>query len=55
MRDDDEIKALITRLSRRHSSGGIVIERAAIMAEGQELRSEDLPEEITAGMPKSVT
>ena len=34
MRDDEEIKALVTRLSRRHRSGGIVIERAAIVAEG---------------------
>lgn len=34
MRDEDEIKALVSRLSRRHPSGGTVIERAAIMAEG---------------------
>ena len=34
MRTDDEIRALLSRLSRRHSSGGTVIERAAIMAEG---------------------
>lgn len=34
MRDDDEIKALVARLSRRHPSGGTVIERAAILAEG---------------------
>ena len=34
MRDDDEIRALVSRLSRRHPSGGTVIERAAIMAEG---------------------
>lgn len=34
MRDEDDIKALVSRLSRRHASGGIVIERAAIMAEG---------------------
>ena len=34
MPTDDEIRALLTRLSRRHSSGGTVIERAAIMAEG---------------------
>ncbi len=32
--DDLEIKALVTRLSRPHSSGGVVIERAAILAEG---------------------
>ena len=32
--DDDAIRALVTRLSRRHRSGGKVIERAAIVAEG---------------------
>jgi hypothetical protein len=34
MRNDDEIRTLVTRLSRRHPSGGTVIERAAIVAEG---------------------
>jgi hypothetical protein len=34
MRDDDEIRALVSRLSRLHPSGGTVIERAAIVAEG---------------------
>jgi hypothetical protein len=32
--DEDAIRTLVTRLSRRHPSGGKVIERAAIMAEG---------------------
>src|SRR2546428_2588716 len=32
--DDDAIRALITRLARPHASGGEVIERAAILAEG---------------------
>jgi hypothetical protein len=32
--DDDAIRALVTRLSRPHRSGGHVIERAAILAEG---------------------
>jgi hypothetical protein len=32
--NDDETRALVTRLARRHGSGGTVIERAAIMAEG---------------------
>ena len=32
--DDDAIRELVTRLGRAHPSGGIVIERAAIMAEG---------------------
>jgi hypothetical protein len=34
MRDEEEIRALVSRLSRRHPSGGTVIERAAIVAEG---------------------
>jgi hypothetical protein len=34
MRNDDEIRALLSRLSRRHPSGGTVIERAAIVADG---------------------
>jgi hypothetical protein len=32
--DDAEINALVTRLARPHASGGVVIERAAILAEG---------------------
>ena len=32
--DDDTIRTLVTRLSRPHRSGGEVIERAAILAEG---------------------
>jgi hypothetical protein len=32
--DEPEIRALLTRLSRPHSSGGVVIERAAIVAAG---------------------
>src|SRR5205085_12079544 len=31
---DDATRAIVTRLSRRHPSGGRVIERAAILAEG---------------------
>jgi hypothetical protein len=34
--DDDAIRELVTRLSRPHPSGGAVIERAAIMAEGSD-------------------
>ena len=33
-KDDDAILALVTRLARPHRSGGQVIERAAILAEG---------------------
>ena len=32
--DDDAIRSLLTRLGRPHPSGGTVIERAAILAEG---------------------
>ncbi|MHB8490925.1 MAG: hypothetical protein ACYDA6_01750 [Solirubrobacteraceae bacterium] len=32
--DDDAIRALVSRLSRPHRSGGEVVERAAIMAAG---------------------
>jgi hypothetical protein len=32
--EDDAIRMLVTRLSRPHPSGGKVIERAAILAEG---------------------
>jgi hypothetical protein len=32
--DELQIKALVTRLSRPHASGGVVIERAAILAAG---------------------
>jgi hypothetical protein len=34
MPTDEEIHALVRRLGRRHSSGGTVVERAAIVAEG---------------------
>jgi hypothetical protein len=34
--DDDAIRALVMRLARPHSSGGKVIERAAILAEGSD-------------------
>ncbi len=33
---DDAIRTLLQRLARRHPSGGTVIERAAIMAEGSD-------------------
>jgi hypothetical protein len=32
--NEDAIRALVERLARRHPSGGTVIERAAILAEG---------------------
>src|SRR3954469_362241 len=33
---DDAIRAVVARLSRPHRSGGTVIERAAILAEGHD-------------------
>ena len=35
--DDLQINALVTRLSRPHPSGGVVIERAAILGNGRKL------------------
>jgi hypothetical protein len=32
--DDDAIRALVTRLARAHPSGGTVVERVAVVAEG---------------------
>ncbi len=37
--DDQAIRALVTRLARPHPSGGSVIERAAIVAEGADSRA----------------
>ena len=37
--DDDAIRSLVRRLSRTHPSGGVVIERAAVLAEGGEFES----------------
>lgn len=51
--DDDDIRALVTRLARPHLSGGEVIERAAILAEGAD--SAAVIEWITAhaGIPEA--
>jgi hypothetical protein len=37
--DDDAIRALVARLARAHPSGGTVIERAAIVAEGADFEA----------------
>lgn len=37
--DDDAIRSLVTRLGRPHPSGGTVVERAALAAEGAELEA----------------
>jgi hypothetical protein len=36
MMDEQAIRSVVTRLSRQHPSGGQVIERAAVLAEGAE-------------------
>ena len=56
---DDAIRAVVTRLSRPHASGGDVIERAAIVAEGADaaaivawiLANAGRPEETAARAP----
>jgi hypothetical protein len=37
--DDDAIRSLVTRLGRAHPSGGTVIERAAVLAEGADFKA----------------
>jgi hypothetical protein len=37
--DDDAIRSLVTRLARAHPSGGTVIERAAIVAQGADFEA----------------
>jgi hypothetical protein len=37
--DDQTIRTLVTRLARAHPSGGTVVERAAIVAEGGDSRA----------------
>jgi len=59
--DDEAIRALVTRLARPHSSGGEVIERAAILAEGADfaavmawiLAHSGTPEAAVAASPSS--
>jgi hypothetical protein len=53
--DDDAIRVVVTRLARAHSSGGMVIERAAIVAEGT--GSADVLKWITAhgGQPEAMS
>lgn len=52
--DDLEINALVTRLARPHPSGGVVVERAAILAAGADFPA--VMDWITAhdGVPEAV-
>lgn len=53
--EDAEICALVTRLSRPHASGGVVIERAAIQAEGIDLNAVVAWIDAHGGKPESAT
>lgn len=58
---EDPIESLVRRLARPHSSGGAVIERAAILAEGSDFAAilawiadnAGKPEEAASGAPSS--
>jgi hypothetical protein len=58
--DDSQIKTLVTRLSRPHPSGGVVIERAALLAAGSDFPQvmawitahEGLPETTATAPPR---
>ncbi|MGK2936564.1 MAG: hypothetical protein ACSLFR_01980 [Solirubrobacteraceae bacterium] len=49
---DDEIRTLVTRLSRPHRSGGRVIERAAVLAEGADFDAVMVWIEAHGGTPE---
>ncbi|UUY03997.1 hypothetical protein LRS13_00260 [Svornostia abyssi] len=49
---DDEIRTLVTRLSRPHRSGGRVIERAAVLAEGADFDAVMVWIEAHGGRPE---
>lgn len=51
--DDDAIRALLTRLARPHPSGGEVIERAAILAEGADFAAVMTWITTHAGIPET--
>jgi hypothetical protein len=51
--DDDAIRALVTRLARPHPSGGEVIERAAILAEGADFAAVMTWITAHAGIPEA--
>jgi hypothetical protein len=53
--DDDAIRAIVTRLSRPHPGGGVVIERAAILAAGTDSAAVLAWLAAHAGQPDDVT
>jgi hypothetical protein len=52
--DDDQIRAVVTRLSRPHPSGGQVIERAALLAAGSDYEAVMAWIVAHAGAPEAV-
>ena len=52
--DDDAIRALVIRLARPHGSGGEVIERAAILAEGADSAAVIAWITAHAGVPEAI-
>jgi hypothetical protein len=53
--DDDAIRIVVARLSRPHASGGRVIERAAILAEGTDSAAVLTWIAAHAGQPEELT
>ncbi|PZS11229.1 MAG: hypothetical protein DLM64_06900 [Solirubrobacterales bacterium] len=53
--EDQEIRSLLSRLARPHASGGQVIERAAILAEGAEFPAIMAWITAHAGQPEATT
>jgi hypothetical protein len=51
--DDEAIRDLVARLARPHASGGEVIERAAILAEGADFAAVIAWIEAHAGRPET--
>ena len=51
---DDSIRALVMRLARPHSSGGDVIERAAVLAEGADYAAVMAWIRAHGGVPETV-
>jgi hypothetical protein len=51
--DDEAIRELITRLARPHASGGDVIERAAILADGADFTAVIAWIDAHAGKPET--
>ena len=51
--DDDALRAVVARLSRPHRSGGHVIERAALLADGSDFEAVIAWIEAHGGQPEA--